>query len=130
MVEKLTPDRAGTNPQLQPLTGMLTTARSGGDNPSDSPVTHWRRFVAPATLSAMTKPHPSRMRRPVTSFTNYNHVSYVVCDDGAVFRYDNPEWQEMSPIPGSQRAEEVDHPAPKLLGPAGASTLPRAASEG
>lgn len=130
MVEKLTPDRAGTNPRLQPLTDMLTTARSGGDTPSGSPVTHWRRFAVAATLSAMTKPHPSRMRRPVTSFSATFGLSYVVCDDGAVFRYDEPGWEEVSPIPGSPRAEEVDHPAPKLLGPAGATTLPRAASEG
>ena len=85
--------------------------------------------MAAATLSTMTKPHPSRMRRPVTSFTRLSAYGYVICDDGAVFRYDDPGWEEMSPIPGSPRAEEVEHPAPKLLGPRGVSTLPRAASE-
>ena len=58
------------------------------------------------------------MRRPVTSFTRLSAYGYVICDDGAVFRYDDPGWEEMSPIPGSPRAEEVEHPAPKLLGPA------------
>ena len=78
----------------------------------------------------MTKPDPFELRLPVTSFTRYGTIGYVVCDDGAVFRYDDPGWAEVSPIPGSPRAEEVDHPAPTLLGPPGASTLPRAASEG
>ena len=78
----------------------------------------------------MTKPDPTLMRRPVASFTESLGDSYVVCDDGAVFLYDDPGWEEMSPIPGSPRAEEVEQPAPKLLGPPGASTLPRAASEG
>lgn len=92
----------------------------------------WLRFAGAATLGAMTKPKASQMRRPVTSFTKphrYGAISYVVCDDGAVFMYDDPGWAEVSPIPGSPRAEEVDHPTPKLLGPSGASTLPRAASE-
>lgn len=109
---------------------MSSTAGSGGDNPFGSAGGRWLRFAAAATLGTRTKPHPSQMRRPVTSFSVSFGGSYVVCDDGAVFIYDDPGWEEVSPIPGSPRAEEVDHPAPKLLGPSGASTLPRAASEG
>lgn len=104
------------HPRLQRVQRYLTT----------EPPPHWLRFAVATTLGTMAKPHPSRLRRPVTSFGRY----YIVCDDGAVFLYDEPSWEEVSPIPGSPRAEEVDHPAPTLLGPPGASTLPRAASEG
>ena len=77
----------------------------------------------------MSKPDSAQLRHPVGVSQTGGYI-YVVCNDGAVFHLGPRRvWKEVPPIPGSQRALEVQHRPPKLLDPQRGSTLPRAASE-
>ncbi|MDE2653374.1 MAG: hypothetical protein OXI71_06095 [Gemmatimonadota bacterium] len=77
----------------------------------------------------MSKPHPAQLRHPVGVSVGEG-ANFVVCNDGAVFQLAlRGWWKEVAPIPGSQRALEVQHRPPRLLDPQRGSTLPRAASE-
>lgn len=89
----------------------------------------WSLSATGVTVNVMSKPHPSRLRRPVGVAATMGDL-HVVCDDGAVFQLWRKKWVEISPIPGTQRAAEVDHKEPKLLKPHGATTLPRPAADG
>lgn len=89
----------------------------------------WSLSAAGVTVNVMSKPNSSRLRRPVGVASTMGNP-HVVCDDGAVFQLWGKKWVEVSPIPGTQRAAEVDHKEPKLLKPHGEKTLPRPAAGG